>query len=141
MMNEGAVPIEHKEYDKGKRKIHYKKYPAAGAVFDKLLSHFLARLIPSGVSDQKKSHRRKADIIDSERTEPKCAVIKAKPELKCSVQSIPGKRAVKRDVYTQSGILAPLSRVFILIFKALEILDNIGDPEAPDRQSIGGKKV
>ena len=92
MMLEGSVPIDHKEYDERKGKVHRKEDNSASTVFDKLVAHPFSGSVPRCMPSQKEAHYAKANIICAKRIEPKGVVVKAEPQLEKSVQGIPRKR-------------------------------------------------
>ena len=61
-----SIPIDHKEDDQSKRKVHQKKYDAASAVLDKLGLHSFTGSVFSCVAHQKEAHYGKADIVRAE---------------------------------------------------------------------------
>ena len=81
MMLEGSVKVDHEEDDQRKREVHHKEYASSSAIFYQLVFHSLSGSVFSRVSEQKEAHYAKADIVCTERAEPKGTVINSKAQL------------------------------------------------------------
>ena len=141
MMLEAPAPIDHKEYNERKRKVHRKKRPSARAILQELASHTLAGCVFSRMSNKEEAHNSKQKMVCSERGKPEGVVIDAEPQLKNSVKSVPRERAVERDIYAQSGVILPSYRVSVLIFEFFYELYKIRYSEAPYSEGIGRDDV